>query len=90
MKASKASKGIRVALVVALGIGIATAAGYGAQFDPNALQRWLEGAGPVAPVVFILVYTFAAVALLPFEVRRTLLPLRREAFLQILRIHAAL
>ena len=56
---------IRIALFVAVLAAVTLAMIYRDQFDAAALEAWVRDAGPVAPLLFILVYAVAAVLFLP-------------------------
>ncbi|MFO8024503.1 VTT domain-containing protein [Thiohalophilus sp.] len=56
--------GLLTVLIVAIGIAIS----YRDQFDAEALEVWLDGAGAAGPLLFILIYTVAAVLFLPGSV----------------------
>jgi uncharacterized membrane protein YdjX (TVP38/TMEM64 family) len=58
----------RVALLLALIAGVGAAAAYREQFDPTALQAWIDGAGAAAPLVFTGVYVLAPVLFMPGSV----------------------
>jgi uncharacterized membrane protein YdjX (TVP38/TMEM64 family)/rhodanese-related sulfurtransferase len=59
---------IRILLILGLGAGITLAVVYRDQFDGAALEAWVRDAGPVAPLLFMLVYALAAVLFLPGSV----------------------
>ena len=59
---------IRIVLIVGLATGAALAVLYRDQFDGAALEAWIRDAGPVAPLLFMLVYALAAVLFLPGSV----------------------
>jgi uncharacterized membrane protein YdjX (TVP38/TMEM64 family) len=58
----------RVALLLALIAGVGVAAAYREQFDPTALQAWIDDAGAAAPLVFTGVYVLAPVLFMPGSV----------------------
>jgi uncharacterized membrane protein YdjX (TVP38/TMEM64 family) len=55
-------------LLVGLVTGVSLAVLYRDQFDPAALEAWIRDAGPVAPLLFMLVYALATVLFLPGSV----------------------
>ncbi|UCC55827.1 MAG: VTT domain-containing protein, partial [Gammaproteobacteria bacterium] len=59
---------IRVLLIIGLVTGVALAISYRDQFDGAALEAWVRDAGPVAPLLFMLIYALAAVLFLPGSV----------------------
>jgi uncharacterized membrane protein YdjX (TVP38/TMEM64 family)/rhodanese-related sulfurtransferase len=59
---------LRILLILALVAGVTLAIIYRDRFDAAALQAWVRDAGPVAPVLFMLVYALAAVLFLPGSV----------------------
>ncbi|MDH3981127.1 MAG: TVP38/TMEM64 family protein, partial [Gammaproteobacteria bacterium] len=59
---------MRVLLLAGLLAGVVLAIIYREQFDATALESWVRDAGPVAPLLFILVYAIAAVLFLPGSV----------------------
>jgi len=63
-----AAKILRIALLVLLAAGIALGVVYREQFDPAALQGWIEGMGFAAPLVFMALYAAATVLFLPGSV----------------------
>ncbi len=56
---------LRLALLALLVILLAVGFHFRGDLSPEALRRWLDGFGPLAPLVFILAYASAAVAFLP-------------------------
>ena len=56
---------IRILLILGLVTGIALVVIYRDRIDAEALEAWLLGTGPLAPLIFILIYAAAAVLLLP-------------------------
>jgi uncharacterized membrane protein YdjX (TVP38/TMEM64 family) len=58
----------RATLLLALIAGVVIAAAYREQFDPTALQAWVDGAGAAAPLVFMGIYVLAAVLFMPGSV----------------------
>ncbi len=59
---------IRVLLLLGLVAGVTLAIIYRDQFDAAALEAWVRDAGPLAPLLFMLVYAVAAVLFLPGSV----------------------
>jgi uncharacterized membrane protein YdjX (TVP38/TMEM64 family) len=59
---------IRVLLLLGLLAGVVLAIIYRDQFDGAALEAWVRDAGPLAPLLFMLVYAVAAVLFLPGSV----------------------
>jgi uncharacterized membrane protein YdjX (TVP38/TMEM64 family)/rhodanese-related sulfurtransferase len=59
---------IRILLVLGLVAGITLAIIYRDQFDAAALESRVRDAGPVAPLLFILIYALASVLFLPGSV----------------------
>ncbi len=59
---------IRILLILGLVAGITLAVIYRDQFDAAALEAWIQDAGPVAPLLFILIYALATVLFLPGSV----------------------
>jgi uncharacterized membrane protein YdjX (TVP38/TMEM64 family)/rhodanese-related sulfurtransferase len=59
---------IRVLLLLGLVAGVTLAIIYRDQFDGAAFEAWVRDAGPLAPLLFILVYAAAAVLFLPGSV----------------------
>lgn len=64
----KTSRLIRIVLMFGLGAGIILAIVYREQFDAAALEAWINDAGVLAPIVFMLVYALATVLFLPGSV----------------------
>ena len=56
---------IRILLLLGLLAGVVLAIIYRDQFDGAAFEAWIRDAGPVAPLLFMLVYALAAVLFLP-------------------------
>jgi uncharacterized membrane protein YdjX (TVP38/TMEM64 family) len=56
---------MRILLILTLVAGVALAVLYRNRFDVAALQSWLQEAGIVAPLLFMLIYALAAVLFLP-------------------------
>jgi uncharacterized membrane protein YdjX (TVP38/TMEM64 family)/rhodanese-related sulfurtransferase len=56
---------IRILLFVGLMAGVTLAVLYRDRFDAAALEAWIQGAGAIAPLLFILVYALATVLFLP-------------------------
>ena len=59
---------MRIVLFLGLLAAVTLAIIYRDQFDPAALEAWVRDAGPVAPLLFMLVYALAAVLFLPGSV----------------------
>jgi len=59
---------IRILLILGLVAGITLAILYRDQFDGAALEAWIREAGPVAPLLFMLIYALATVLFLPGSV----------------------
>ena len=59
---------IRILLILGLVAGVTLAIVYRDRFDAAALEVWVREAGPVAPLLFMLVYALAAVLFLPGSV----------------------
>lgn len=59
---------LRLVLLAAIAIGIALAVGYREQLDAAALEAWIKDAGMAGPILFVLIYAFAAVFFLPGSV----------------------
>lgn len=59
---------IRVLLLLALAVSITLAFVYRDQFDIVALEAWVQDAGVLAPIVFMLIYALAAILFLPGSV----------------------
>jgi uncharacterized membrane protein YdjX (TVP38/TMEM64 family)/rhodanese-related sulfurtransferase len=59
---------IRILLIAGLLIGITFAIVYGDRFDAVALETWINDAGVLAPIVFMLIYALATVLFLPGSV----------------------
>jgi uncharacterized membrane protein YdjX (TVP38/TMEM64 family)/rhodanese-related sulfurtransferase len=59
---------IRILLLLGLLAGVVLAIIYRDQFDAAALEAWVRDAGPLAPLLFMLVYAAAAVLFLPGSV----------------------
>lgn len=59
---------IRLALLIAVAVGITFAIIYRDQFDAVALETWVNEAGVLAPIVFMLIYAAATVLFLPGSV----------------------
>ena len=56
---------LRIILFLTLLSAVTLAIIYRDQFDAVALEAWVRDAGPVAPLLFILIYALAAVLFLP-------------------------
>ncbi|GMQ88263.1 MAG: hypothetical protein BMS9Abin08_1498 [Gammaproteobacteria bacterium] len=59
------AKWIRIAVFLVLVAAIAVAISYRDQFDVAAVENWIQNAGVLAPLVFMLVYAVGAVLFLP-------------------------
>jgi len=59
---------MRIILFVGLATAVTLAIVYRDQFDGAALEAWVRDAGPVAPLLFMLIYALAAVLFLPGSV----------------------
>lgn len=59
------AKWIRMAVFLVLMAAIAVAISYRDQFDAAAVEHWIQNAGVLAPLVFMLVYAVGAVLFLP-------------------------
>jgi uncharacterized membrane protein YdjX (TVP38/TMEM64 family)/rhodanese-related sulfurtransferase len=59
---------MRIALFLGLLVAVTLAIIYRDQFDAAALEAWVRDAGPVAPLLFMLIYAVAAVLFLPGSV----------------------
>lgn len=59
---------IRIVLLVGLVIGITLAVVYRSRFDVAALEAWINGAGVMAPIVFMLIYALVTLLFLPGSV----------------------
>ncbi len=59
---------IRLLLLLGLMAFVMLAVIYRDQFDGAALEAWIHNAGPIAPLLFVLVYALAAVLFLPGSV----------------------
>lgn len=62
------TKLLRFALLTVLIVAIGIAITYRDQFDAEALEVWLDGAGAAGPLLFIVIYAVAAVLFLPGSV----------------------
>jgi uncharacterized membrane protein YdjX (TVP38/TMEM64 family)/rhodanese-related sulfurtransferase len=62
------SRLIRILLVLGLLVGITLAILYRERFDAVALEAWINDAGVLAPIVFMLIYALATVLFLPGSV----------------------
>lgn len=56
---------IRIMLILGLLVSIALAIVYRDRFDAVALEAWINDAGVLAPIVFMLIYALATVLFLP-------------------------
>jgi uncharacterized membrane protein YdjX (TVP38/TMEM64 family) len=59
------AKWMRVAVILFLLAAIAVAVSFRDQFDAAAVEHWIQNAGVLAPLVFMLVYALGAVLFLP-------------------------
>jgi uncharacterized membrane protein YdjX (TVP38/TMEM64 family)/rhodanese-related sulfurtransferase len=59
---------MRIVLFLGLLAAVTLAIIYRDQFDAAALESWVRDAGPVAPLLFILIYALATVLFLPGSV----------------------
>ncbi len=59
---------IRILLVLGLFVGVSVAIVYRDHFDSVALEAWINEAGVLAPMVFILIYALATVLFFPGSV----------------------
>ena len=59
---------IRILLILGLIAGVSVAIVYRDHFDAAALEVWINDAGVLAPIVFILIYALATVLFLPGSV----------------------
>ena len=59
------SKWLRIGLFVVLATGIALAVIYRDQFNAEALENWVNGAGAAGPVIYILIYALGTLFFLP-------------------------
>lgn len=59
---------MRIVLFLGLLAAVTLAIIYRDQFDGAALEAWVRDAGPVAPLLFMLIYALAAVLFLPGSV----------------------
>jgi uncharacterized membrane protein YdjX (TVP38/TMEM64 family)/rhodanese-related sulfurtransferase len=64
----KSEKLIKIIVILGLVAGIATAVVYRDNFDIVALETWINDAGVLAPIVFMLIYALATVFFLPGSV----------------------
>ena len=62
------SRLIRILLILGLLVGITLAILYRDRFDAVALEAWINDAGVLAPIVFMLIYALATVLFLPGSV----------------------
>jgi len=62
------SRLIRILLVLGLVVAVSLAVVYRDLFDSVALEAWINDAGVLAPIVFILIYVLATVLFLPGSV----------------------
>jgi uncharacterized membrane protein YdjX (TVP38/TMEM64 family)/rhodanese-related sulfurtransferase len=59
---------MRIVLFLGLLAAVTLAINYRDQFDAAVLEAWVRDAGPVAPLLFMLIYALAAVLFLPGSV----------------------
>ena len=59
---------MRIILFLGLLVAVTLAIIYRDQFDVAALESWVRDAGPVAPLLFMLIYAVAAILFLPGSV----------------------
>jgi len=59
---------MRIVLFLGLLVAVSLTIFYRDQFDAVALEAWVRDAGPVAPLLFMLIYALAAVLFLPGSV----------------------
>jgi uncharacterized membrane protein YdjX (TVP38/TMEM64 family) len=59
------SKWLRIVLFVVLVSGISLAVIYRDQFNAEALENWVNGAGAAGPVIYILIYALGTLFFLP-------------------------
>ena len=62
------SRLVRITLILGLLVSITLAIVYRDRFDAAALEVWINDAGVLAPVIFILIYALATVLFLPGSV----------------------
>jgi uncharacterized membrane protein YdjX (TVP38/TMEM64 family)/rhodanese-related sulfurtransferase len=62
------SRLIRILLIFGLLVGITLAIVYRDRFDAAALEAWINDAGVLAPIVFMLIYALVTVLFLPGSV----------------------
>lgn len=58
----------RILILIVVVAGIVLAIIYREDFNVSALQTWVKDAGPVGPLLFMLIYTLATVLFLPGSV----------------------
>ncbi|MFV2005116.1 MAG: VTT domain-containing protein [Gammaproteobacteria bacterium] len=59
---------IRILLLLGLAVGVGFSIVYRDSFDMAALEAWINDAGMLAPIVFMLIYAIATVLFLPGSV----------------------
>ena len=59
------AKWVRITIFLVLVAAIAVAIYFRDQFDAAAVENWIQNAGVLAPLVFMLVYAIGAVLFLP-------------------------
>jgi len=62
------TKGLRIAVFIIFITGIVLAVFYREQFDVEQLQVWVNGAGYIGPLVFMLIYIIGTVFFMPGSV----------------------
>lgn len=62
------TKLLRFGLLLVLVAGIVLAVAYRGHLDAAALERWVQGAGAIAPVLFMLIYALATLLFIPGSV----------------------
>ncbi len=67
-RAETVARGLRVGAGLALLGAIALAVAFRDRLDPAAVEAWVEGAGALGPVLFVLAYALATVLFLPGSV----------------------
>lgn len=59
---------VRLIVLMAVIAGIAVVIVYGESFDISVLETWVNDAGPIGPIVFMLIYAIGTVLFLPGSV----------------------
>lgn len=62
------ARGLRILLLLALGVGIAAALAYREQLNTAALEQWVAQFGAAGPLLFMLAYALGTVLFLPGSV----------------------